>query len=69
MEALSPYMPDLARLNIVLFRLGDARVTVFALVKLIILLALLVAFTGRFTRFIDRHLGLRPSFDATLSII
>ena len=64
MEALSPYMPDLARLNIVLFRLGDARVTVFALVKLIILLALLVAFTGRFTRFIDRHLGLRPSFDA-----
>jgi small-conductance mechanosensitive channel len=64
METLRFYMAELARVNMTLFTLGDAQVTVLALVKLIVLLALLVAFTRRFTSFIRRYLELRPSFDA-----
>src|ERR1700682_4257613 len=64
METLRLYLAELGRLNMTLFRLGDAEVTALALVKLIILLALLVAFTRRLTNFIDRRLGLRPSFDS-----
>ncbi|MDB5925161.1 MAG: mechanosensitive ion channel protein MscS [Betaproteobacteria bacterium] len=64
METLRFYLGELARLNVSLFRLGDAEVTALALVKLVILLALLVALTRRLTRFIDRRLGLRPSFDS-----
>jgi small-conductance mechanosensitive channel len=64
METLRSYVAELAHVNMTLFRLGDAQVTILALVKLIVLLALLVAFTRRFTSFIDRHLELRPSFDA-----
>jgi small-conductance mechanosensitive channel len=64
METVRFYLGELARLNVSLFRLGDAEVTALALVKLVILLALLFAFTRRLTRFIDRRLGLRPSFDS-----
>jgi small-conductance mechanosensitive channel len=64
METVRFYLGELARLNVSLFRLGDAEVTALALVKLVILLALLVALTRRLTRFIDRRLGLRPSFDS-----
>ena len=64
METLRIHLPDLAQLNVVLFRLGDAEVTISALIKVVVLLALLVFFVRRLSRFIDRQLGRRPSFDS-----
>ena len=63
MDTLRLYLADLAHLNVVLFKLGDAEVTVSALVTLLALLAVLVTLTRRLAIFVDRRLGRRPSFD------
>jgi small-conductance mechanosensitive channel len=55
---------DVSQYDVVLARLGDVELTLYGLVQLALLLALLVFLTRRLTRFIDWRLGLRPQFDA-----
>jgi small-conductance mechanosensitive channel len=64
MDTLRLVLADLARFDVSLFTLGDVELTAFTVLKLAILLWLLIAFTRRLTRFMDRRLGARPSFDS-----
>jgi small-conductance mechanosensitive channel len=64
MELVRLYLSDLSDFDVTLFTLGDAELTLFTLFKLIVLMWVLLLATRRVTAFIDRRLGLRPSFDA-----
>lgn len=64
MENLSDLLSGLSDLDITLFKLGDAELTVITLLKIVVLLWVLVLFTRWFTAFVDRRLALRPHFDA-----
>lgn len=64
MEKLRLLISEVSDLDIALFTLGDAQLTLFSLLKIVALVLLLIVFTRRFTAFLDRRLGLRPQFDA-----
>jgi small-conductance mechanosensitive channel len=64
MQTWRLYIADLSRFDIALFKLGEAELTLFSVLKLVLLLCLLVAVTRRLTGFMDRRLGSRPSFDS-----
>src|SRR4051812_2423495 len=64
MEFLNDYFDALSRFDITLFKLGDAELTLFTLLKITALLLVLVVLTRRLTVFVDRRLQRRPHFDA-----
>lgn len=64
MDTLRLLLLDLSRFDVMLVKLGDAELTLFGLLKLAVLLWLLFVATRRFTAFVDRRLGKRPSFDS-----
>jgi small-conductance mechanosensitive channel len=63
MDLIRLYLADLSDFDITLFTLGDAELTLFGLLKLVVLMWVLIIATRRFTAFVDRRLGLRPSVD------
>jgi small-conductance mechanosensitive channel len=65
MDLLRLYISDLSNFDVSLFTLGDAELTLFTLFKLVVLMWVLLAGTRRLTNFIDRRLGMKPSFDAS----
>jgi small-conductance mechanosensitive channel len=65
MDLLRLYISDLSDFDVSLFTLGDAELTLFTLLKLVVLMWVLLAVTRRLTGFIDRRLGMKPSFDAS----
>ena len=58
------YLDVLAELDFTLFKLGGTAITLFGVIKIVLLLLVLVVFTRRFTAFVDRRLKLRPHFEA-----
>ena len=64
MDTLRVFFDDLDRFDVTLFKLGDAELTMYGVLKLVVLLWLLIVVTRRLTAFMDRHLGSRPSFDS-----
>lgn len=64
MENFRLLLSEVSDWDIALFTLGDADLTLFGLLKIVVLILLLVVFTRRFTAFLDRRLGLRPNFEA-----
>jgi small-conductance mechanosensitive channel len=63
MEFLQTYYDTLSEFDITLFKLGDAELTLFTVLKIAALLLVLVAVTRRLTGFVDQRLQKRPHFD------
>lgn len=63
MGFIQTYLDELSMLDITLFKLGDTELTLFMLMKIVVLLLVLVFVTRRLTAFIDRRLQRRPHFD------
>ena len=57
------YLDVLAELDFTLFKLGGTEITLFGVIKIVLLLLVLVVFTRRFTSFVDGRLKRRPHFD------
>lgn len=64
MDALRRFLVELRGLDILLFHLGGAEVTVLGLIKLLLLVFALLVFTRRLDRWLARRLLLRTALDA-----